>query len=60
MRVLEEDRMDKSTDKDESTSGTMQVVDVYHFTQVTNVAPLLPPSFLVAMPLLSTEASEFV
>lgn len=59
MRVLEEVRKNKSTEKDESTSGTMQVVDVYHFTQVTNVALLLSP-FLDAVPLLLTAASEFV
>lgn len=41
MRVFEEVRKNKSTEKDESTSGTRQEVDVYHFTQVTNVALLL-------------------
>lgn len=59
MKVLEEVRKSKSTEKDESTSGTRQEVDVYHFTQVTNVALLLSPLF-VAMALLPPEASEFV
>lgn len=45
MRVLEEVRKNKSTEKDESTSGNKQEVDVYHFTQVTNVALLLSPFF---------------
>lgn len=58
MKVLEEVRKNKSTEKDESTSGTRQEVDVYHFTQVTNVALLLSPIF-VAMALLPPEASEF-
>lgn len=59
MRVLEEVRKNKSTEKDESTSGNKQEVDVYHFTQVTNVALLLSP-FFVAMALSPPEASEFV
>lgn len=56
MRVLEEVRKYKSTEKDESTSDTRQEVDVYHFTQVTNVALLLSLRFFVAMALLPTEA----
>lgn len=58
MRVFEF-RKNKSTEKDESTSGTMQVVDVYHLSQVTNIALLLTPC-LDAVPLLPTEAYEFV
>lgn len=45
MRVFEEVRKNKSTEKDESTSGTRQGVDVYHFTQVANVAVLSSPPF---------------
>lgn len=59
MRVLEEVRINKSTEKYESTSGTRQEVAIYHFTQVTNVALLLSPVF-VAMALLQKEATEFV
>lgn len=59
MRVLEEVRRNKSTEKYESTSGTRQEVAIYHFTQVTNVALLLSPVF-VAMALLPKEATEFV
>lgn len=45
MRVLEEVRRNKSTEKRESTSGTVQEVAIYHFTQMTNVALLLFPCF---------------
>lgn len=49
----------KAQKKDESTSGTRQEVDVYHFNWVTHVAQLLS-RFFVAMALPSTEATEFV